>query len=137
VSRALVFRQRLDNEVEAQPQAPTVVIESHWKHQCHHEKQRQDAFILCPDNQQKEEANQQNYEFRRDHVRENRAYKKAVLTLKKRVAVRAVMPYVKWVCDDLRLTTCRTTQPQTPAQYLFYLVNICFQGVSHINAGRE
>jgi hypothetical protein len=77
------------------------MIESHWKHQRQHKQQDQHTTVFCPDYQQKEEANHENHELGRDHICQNSAHKKAVLTLEKREAVWAVMPYVKRVCDDL------------------------------------
>jgi len=94
-----------------------MMVESHRKNQRHHEKQGQNTFILGTKDQQAEETDQQDYKFRSDDVREDRAHKKAILTLEERQAFRAVMPDVKRVRDDLRLATCRTTQFQTATQY--------------------
>jgi hypothetical protein len=90
--------------------------------------------IIGADDEQKEETDQENHEFGGDDVGENRADKKAVLTLEKRHAVRAVMPDVERGGDDLRLATYRTTQPQTTPQYSFDLFKISFQVMSDINA---
>lgn len=110
------------------------MIKSHWKHQRHYEKQHEDVAIVGADNEQKEETNQENYELGGDDIGENRAHKKAVLTLEERHAVRAVMPDVKRRGDDLRLATYRATQPQTTPQYLFDLFKVRFQVKSDINA---
>ena len=47
----IVLRQRLDNEVEPEPQTPTVMIKKHRKNQCHHEEQYQHTAVLRPNNQ--------------------------------------------------------------------------------------
>jgi len=133
----VVFGQRLDDEIEPEPQAPTVMIESDRKHQGHHEEQCEDILVFCADNQQKEEANEQDYEFCRDHICQNSPYKKPVLTLEKREAVRAVVPYVKRVSDDLGLTTRRTAQPQATAQHLFDLSKVFFQGITILTPGER
>jgi len=96
-----VLRQRLDNEVETEPQTPAVMIKSHWKNQRHHKEYDEDIRIIRANNQQAKEANEKDNELRRDDVCENRTYKKAVLTLKKRHAMRTVMADVKRGGDDL------------------------------------
>ncbi|HKG97582.1 MAG TPA: hypothetical protein VKA97_07200, partial [Pyrinomonadaceae bacterium] len=87
--------------VETEPQTPTVMIKRHRKYQRHHKEYDQDIRIIRADNQQAKETNEKDNELRRDDVCQNRAYKKAVLTLKKRHAMRAVMPDVKRGGDDL------------------------------------
>lgn len=81
------------------------MIEGHRKNQGHYKEQDQNVFVRGADNEQTEEADQQNHQLRRHHVRQDRAHKKPILALEKRVAVRAVMPNVKRVCDDLRFAT--------------------------------
>jgi hypothetical protein len=90
------------------------MVESDRKHERHHKKYHQNVFIVRTKDEQTEEADQQDYQLRRDHVGEDCAYEKSILTLKKRQALRAVMTNVKQVSEDLRLATRRTTQSQTP-----------------------
>ena len=93
------------------------MIKSDRKNQRHHEKQGQNTLILGAEDKQAEETDQQNYEFGSDDIGQDRAHKKAVLTLEKRQAFRAVMPDMKRVRYDLRSATRRTTQFQTATQY--------------------
>jgi hypothetical protein len=106
------------------------MIEKYRKDQCHDEEQNQHAIVVSPDNQQKEKADQQDHELRRDHIREDRADKKPFFPLEKRQAVRAMMPDVKWMGSDRRFPTDRTTQSQTTPQYLLDVFQIYFQGVA-------
>ena len=93
--RGVVLRERFDNEVEAKPQAPTVMVEKHRKNQGHDEEQDQHIAVISPDNQQEEKADRQDHELGRDHIRQDRADKKPFFTLEKRQAMRTVMPNVK------------------------------------------
>ena len=106
------------------------MIKKHRKNQGHDEEQNQHVAVIGPDNQQEEETDQQDHELSGDHVREDCAHKKAVFTLEKRQAVRAVVPDVKWVGDNCRFPTGRTTQSQTTPQYPFDMFQIYFQGVA-------
>ena len=104
-----VLRKRFDDEVEAEPEAPTVVIKGDRENQRQHKQQHQHTFISRADNQQEKEAHQQDYELGRDDVGEDRADKKPVLTLEQREAAWAVMPDVKRSRDDSGLATGGTT----------------------------
>lgn len=128
----IVLRQRLNDEVKAQPQTPTVMVESHRKNQRHHEKQCQNTFILRAQDKQAEKADQQNHDLGGDDVSEDCAHEKAVLTLEEREAVWAVVTNMKQVGSDLRLATCGTTQSQTTTQHRLDLFKVCFQGVGNI-----
>ena len=108
------------------------MIEKNRKNQSHHEEQNQHVAVVRPDNQQEKEADHKDHELRRDHVREYRAYKKPFLTLKKREAVRAMVPDVKRMGGDCRLPTGRTTQSQTTPQNPLDMFQIYFQSVGHI-----
>lgn len=132
---AVVLRQRLDDEVEAEPQAPTVVIEKDREDQGHDEEQDQYVAIVGPDNQQEKEADHENHEFSRDYVCEYRAYEKPFFTFEKRQAVWAVMPDMKGMRGDRRLSTRRTTKFQTTPQNSLDMFEIYFQDVwTYINA---
>ncbi len=91
----VVFRQRLDDEIESKPQAPTVMVEKNRKNQGHDEEQDQHVAVVSPNNQQEKETDQQDHELRCDHIRQYRADKKPFFTLKEGQAVRTVMPDVK------------------------------------------
>ena len=106
-----------------------MVIESDRENQGHDEEQDQDVFIGCSDYQQEEKADEENDEFGGDDVGENCAYKEAVFALEEGSAVRAVMPDVKWLGNNPRLTTRRTTQSDSPTQNPLDLFRIYFQGV--------
>jgi len=89
-------------------------------------------FVRGADYEQTEEADQQNHELRRHHIRQDRAHKKPILALEKRVALRAVVPDVKRVRDDLRAPASGAAQPQTAIQYPFYFFRIFLHGPAHI-----
>lgn len=86
-----------------------MVVKSQRENHGHHKQQHEHALVTRADNQQEKEANKEDHELGRDDVREDRADKKAVLTLEKRHAVRAVMPDVKRFGNDRGLATGRTT----------------------------
>ena len=60
------------------------MIEKDREDQGHHEEQDQHVAVIGPDNQQEKEADREDHELRRDHIREYRAYKKPFFTLEKR-----------------------------------------------------
>ena len=105
------------------------MVEKDGEDQGHHEEQDEDVAVVGPDDQQEKEADQEDHELRRDHVREYRAYKKPFFTLEKRETVRAMMPDMKWMRRDRRLPTGRTTQFQTTPQNPLDMFQIYFQGV--------
>ena len=123
----IVLRQRLDDEVESQPQTPTVMIKKHRKDQCHREQQHQYVTVISPDNQQEEETHHEDYEFCRNHVREDGAHEEPVFTLEQREAMRTVVPDMKRVSRDLRFPARRTSQSQTTAQYPLDIFRVYFQ----------
>ena len=116
-----VFRQGFDEEVEAQPQAPTVVIESNRENQCQYEEQDEDAFVISPHDQEEEEANQQDHKLGGDDVGQDCADKEAVFPLEKGHAVRTVMADLKRMVNNPGLTTRGTAQPQRPTHDLLEL----------------
>jgi len=115
------------------------VIERHRENQGHDEEQDQDAFVVRADYQQEEEADQQNDELSGDDVGENRTDEEAVFAFEKSHAVRAVMPDVKRLVNNLRLTTRRTTQSHRTPQDPLDLFCIYFQGVRiyYANCSRQ
>lgn len=86
------------------------MVEKDREDQGHYEEQDQHVAVIGPDNQQEKEADRQDHEFRRDDVREYRAYKKPFFTLEKRETVRAMVPDMKRMGSDGRFPTGRTTQ---------------------------
>jgi len=107
-----------------------VVIESDWENQGHDEEQDQHVFVVRADYEQEKEADQQNDELSGDDVGENCAHKEAVFAFEKSHAMRAVMPDVKRLVNNLRLTTRRTPQSYRTPQDPLDLFCIYFQGVS-------
>ena len=85
------------------------MVKRDWENEGHYEQQYQHALVTRANNQQEKEANEQDHELGRHHVGEDRAHKKAVLTLEEREAIWAVMPDVKRSCDDAGLATGGTT----------------------------
>src|SRR5215217_1623412 len=47
-----VLRERFDDEIESQPQTPTVMVKGHWKDQRHHKQQDQNTLVVSADNQE-------------------------------------------------------------------------------------
>src|ERR1041384_5355410 len=89
-------------------------------------------FVVRSDYQQEKEADQQNDELSGDDVGENCPHKKTVFAFEKSEAVRAVMPDVKRLVNNLRLATRRTPQSYRTPQDPLDLFCIYFQGVPHI-----
>lgn len=81
------------------------MIESDWKKHRHHKQQHQHTLVGNAHDQEKEEADQQDHQFRDDDVRQNCPDEETVLTFEERETVWAVMPYPKRLREDLRLTT--------------------------------
>ena len=105
------------------------MIESDRENQGHDEEQDQNVFVVRTDYQQEKEADQQNDELSGDDVSENCADKEAVFAFEKRHAVRAVVPDVKRLVNNLRLATRRTPQSYRTPQDPLDLFRIYFQGV--------
>jgi len=105
----LRFGQRLDDVVESQPQTPTVVIESDGENQRHREQQHEHILVFRADNQQTEKADQEDHNLGSDNVGENRTNEEPILTFEERHAVRAMVPNMERVRDDLRLPAGRTS----------------------------
>jgi len=87
------------------------MIESDRENQGHDKEQDQNVFVVRADYQQEKETDQQNEEFRSDDVGENCAHKEAVFSFEKGHTVRAVVPDVERLVNNLRLATRRTTEP--------------------------
>jgi len=85
------------------------MIKGNRKNECHYEQQHQHPLVIRAYNQQEKEAYNEDHKLSRNHVREDCAHKKPVLTLEKRETVWAVMPDVKRSCDDAGLATGGTT----------------------------
>jgi hypothetical protein len=107
-----------------------VVIESDGENQGHDEEQDQDAFVVRADYQQEKEADQQNDKLSGNDVGENCAHEETVFAFEKSHAVRAVMPDVKRLVNNLRLATRRTPQSHRPPEDPLDLFQVYFQGVS-------
>jgi hypothetical protein len=105
-----------------------VVIEGDWEKQGHDKEQDQDVVVVRADYQQEKETDQQNEEFRSDDVGENRAHKEAVFAFEKGHAVRAVVPDVERLVNNLRLATRGTTESHRATQDPLDLFHIDSQG---------
>ncbi len=139
MSRVPFFRpfklgQRFDYVIEAQPQTPTVMIKGDGKNKGHDEEEYENTFVFEPD-QEQGKTDQQDHQFGGDYIRENRAHEEAVLTLKQRKTVRAMVSDTKWLCGDFYFATGGTTQSQTAPQYPFDLLIIRFQNVGTFYRG--
>ena len=136
----VVLWERLNEEVETEPEAPTVVIKSHRKNQRHHKQVHEDVLVIGADNQEEKEADDQDHELRRDDIGEDRAYEEAVFALEERHAVWAVVADVEWLRDDPRRAAGRTAQFQGSRQHLLNLFKVYFQGCAkdfHAKAQRS
>jgi hypothetical protein len=71
------------------------MIETDREDQRNDEQQYQYVLVSSADHQQAEKAENQDHHLRYDHIRQDRAYEKAVLALKKRQASGAMMADVK------------------------------------------
>lgn len=120
--------QRFDDVIEAQPQTPAVMIKGDGKDNGHDEQKHQDTFVFEPDQKQGETDHKDN-QFGGDYVGKNRADEEAVLALKKRKTVGAMVSDPKRLCGDSYFATGGTTQFQTAPQYPFDLLIIRFQNV--------
>lgn len=119
-----IFWQRLNQIIETEPQTPTVVIERDREDQRHNKQDHQYALVSCTNYQQAKEAKEQDHQFGYDHIRQDRAHKKAVFTFEKRHANRAVMPDTERAVYDFRLATGGTKQLEAAFQYpnsLFFI----------------
>jgi hypothetical protein len=106
-----------------------VVIESDGENQGHDEEQNQDPFVVRADYQQEKKADQQNDKLSGNNVGENCAHEETVFAFEKSHAVRAVMPDVKRLVNNLRLATRRTPQSHRPPEDPLDLFQVYFQAV--------
>src|SRR5690242_17584393 len=111
-----VLRQRFNDEVETEPQTPTVMVERDRKNQRHNEKNDEHPVVIRAENQETKETDEQDRKLGRNHVCEDCANKKAVFALEQRHADRAMMPDTKGMCRNARFSAHRTQQPQTTTQ---------------------
>ena len=86
--------------IEAEPDAPAMVIEGHWKQQRRDEEDCQDELVMRANEQQRDKIQSQNHDLGRDDVDQDRSDKEAFLTHKERVARRAMVFDLEWALDD-------------------------------------
>lgn len=86
--------------VEAEPDAPAMVIEGHWKQQCRDEEDGENELVMSANEQQRDKIKSQNHDLGRDDVDQDRSDKEAFLTHKERVARRAMVFDLEWALDD-------------------------------------
>jgi hypothetical protein len=79
--------------IEAEPDAPAMMIESYWKNERRDEKRRQDALMIETEYDQKEDVDCQNHKLSRDDVDQNCPDKETRLAHKERIARWAMMSY--------------------------------------------
>jgi hypothetical protein len=121
----LRIRQGVHNEIEPQPQTPTVMIKSYWKNQRHQNQDHEHARIARIKHQQKG-TDYQDQQFGYHYICEKRPYEQNIFTLEHCVAVRAAMPDPERLSNNLRLAACRTTQSETAPQDRFHLLDFLF-----------
>jgi hypothetical protein len=68
---SLILRQRLDQIVEAKPQAPAMMIESYRKEESDDEESHQDCLITRAKQHQPDEARRQDDKFSNENVGED------------------------------------------------------------------
>jgi hypothetical protein len=107
-----IFRQRLDEVVETQPETPTVVIKGDREDQSDDKQHNQHTLVPRADHQQTKEAKDEDHQFGYDHVRQNCAHEKPVFAFEKRLATGAMMPDMERAVYDCGLATGRTKQPE-------------------------
>lgn len=95
-----IFRQRLNQIIETEPEAPTVVIKGDGEDHRDDKQHYQYTLVLSAYHQQHEEAVEEDHQLRYDDVREDSAYEKAVFALVKRQAIGTMMPDVKGTFDN-------------------------------------
>jgi len=86
--------------IEAEPEAPTVVIEGDGEDDRHGGENRQDQLEARVDEGQRGDVQNEYDELRRDHVRHDRADEKTIFAFEQRVARRALMFDVEGASDD-------------------------------------
>jgi len=112
-----VFRQRLDQIVKTEPEAPTVMIKADREDQRDDEQEHQHGLVVSTDHEQHEEAEDKDHQFSYDHIRQNRAHEEAVFALVEREAFGAVVADVERPLDDRGLAAGRATQLEAAFQY--------------------
>ena len=86
--------------VEAEPDAPAMVIEGHWKQQRRDEEDCQDELVMSTNEQQRDKIKSKNHDLGRDDVDQDRSDEEAFLTHKERVARRAIVFYLERPLND-------------------------------------
>ena len=86
--------------VEAEPDAPTMVIEGHWKQQCCDEEDCENELVMRANEQQRDKIKSKNHDLGRDDVDQDRSDEEAFLTHKERVARRAIVFYLERPLND-------------------------------------
>ena len=107
--------QGLNEMIEAQPDAPAMVIKGDRKSQRHYEQDRENELSIVTDDWQTKEVDGQNRKFRRDDVDQNRAHEKPFLTIEHHRAGRTLIFYLEWTLNNRRSAASRTAEPETSA----------------------
>jgi len=77
-----IFRQILNQIIQAEPTTPTVVEERYREDDCQREQQPQDCVVLKTNDQETEKADCQNYQLGDHHVGQNGADEEDFFPLK-------------------------------------------------------
>jgi len=110
------LRQPLDQVIQSQPQTPTVVIESERKTDSNYEQHRQHRLLVQMREEQAEKVNDEDADFGRDHVRHDRADKKAFFAFEGHIAGGAVNSDIEGPPKDRGSAAGGALQLETPPQ---------------------
>ena len=109
--RIRVMRELLHQMIQAQPDAPTVMVESYWKQEPH-DKEKDEHRPAAGEHQETDEVQHKDEEFGGDDVDGDGSDEEAFFTLKESVTARAMMSDLKGRLHDGLPATDGTTQPQ-------------------------
>jgi hypothetical protein len=86
--------------VEAEPEAPTMMIEGHGEDERDRREAGQNQIEARVDDGQAKDVEDENHELRRDHVRHDRADEEAIFTFEEGIAGRALVFDVEGTLND-------------------------------------
>src|SRR4051794_26228283 len=105
-----VARQGLDEMIEAQPEAPAMMIKGHGKQQREREEDHENLLVKGAYPGQTDEVGGQNDQLRGDDVDGDRPDEETLLALKERAAHRALVLDLERRLNDGRKATDGTAQ---------------------------
>lgn len=86
--------------VEAEPDAPAMMIESYGKQQGGDEEGCENELIIKAEYDKTKKVNNQNHHLRRNHINQDCPDEETFLTHKERVACRTMMLDFEWTLND-------------------------------------